>query len=533
MTGPVSGSSLPQARDVHQHHHFHNNRDNHNHYHHHNTHHHARSPSSGGKFAHKRNNSEPTIIVETVSVLELIDSTGATVSVHTLTPEPTTATSSSPDTHTTVDTNAGTATAVDSSSVSLSVGISDHDGGSSTLSTPIPTIDPTLTLSESSMSPSFPTLSYTPLTSAPLSGSSGFPSLPGVTNTTTQASSTALSIDSSSIDSSSTSSNSTVSLLSFSSGASSTSSVSTSASSSSFFFSGSSTASPSTTSSSATSSYGSSSASASSTGTGGGIVGGVGGGGDAASSPSSTAADDGSDSSDGPTPATVAGSVLGGLAGLAFILILALGIIRWKKRQNTQKLMQGTASERGPSGTLVGNTSPSGDGSGGGGGGAMSERRRSVPFAIPSALANLTGYKRSSGHTQSSDGGERGFSKVSGRKLPPVIQFGGDGYSDPRATIMSEQSIEYRDSQMFLGTPASSRLAVGSPMRPESGVPVFNVGPARTPVTEQGPFPPPGDTSSLEPPPRDPLGRSHPSHDGSSRSHGSVSRFTEDFSHTT
>ncbi|KAI0881018.1 uncharacterized protein GGS22DRAFT_192500 [Annulohypoxylon maeteangense] len=187
--------------------------------------------------------------------------------------------------------------------------------------------------------------------------------------------------------------------------------------------------------------------------------------------------------------------------------------------------MRGSGSERGPGGALVGNSGPVG---GGGNAGSMTETRRSVPFAIPAALASLTGHKRNSGRSgASSDGGERGFSKVSGRKLPPVIQFGGDGYSDPRDTMLSEQSIDYRDSQAFPGltNAGPTRLAVGTPMRPESGIPVYNPGPARTPVTEQAPFTP--DTSPLEPPPRDPLGPSRPSQDGSSRSHASVSRFTE------
>lgn len=236
----------------------------------------------------------------------------------------------------------------------------------------------------------------------------------------------------------------------------------------------------------------------------------------------------GSKSSEGPGAATVAGSVLGGVAALAFLLILALFLLRWKKRQNTQKLVRGSTSERGPGGVLVGNSGP------GGGDGGMSERRRSIPFAIPAALASLTGYKRFSGRSAASaDGGERGFSKISGRKLPPVLQFGGDGYTDPRDTILSDQSIEYRDSTFpGLGNLGPSRLALGVPMRPESGIPVFNPGPARTPITEQGLFdnanPFADDNSPLEPPRRDPLGRSHPSHDGSSRSHGSASRFTEE-----
>lgn len=243
------------------------------------------------------------------------------------------------------------------------------------------------------------------------------------------------------------------------------------------------------------------------------------------SSSTSTADGDSGSSSSGPGAATVAGSVLGGVAALAALLVLALFLLRWKKRQNTKQLMRGSGSERGPGGALVGNSGPAG----GGNSGAMSETRRSIPFAIPAALASLTGHKRNSGRSgASSDGGERGFSKVSGRKLPPVIQFGGDGYSDPRDTILSDQSIDYRDSQAFPGlAPAGpTRLAVGAPMRPDSGIPVYNPGPARTPITEQAPLTPP-DTSPLEPPPRDPLGPSRPSQDGSNRSHVSVSRFTE------
>ncbi|OTA92650.1 hypothetical protein M434DRAFT_31671 [Hypoxylon sp. CO27-5] len=513
MTTPVSGSSLPQARDVHQHNHFHNSRDSHNRHHHHSyhTHHHIRSQNNNAKKGHKRTDSdEPTIIVETVSVIQLIDSSGATLTLQTLTPS-----ESTPATNTASDT--GLVSAL-SFSTSSSATTSNDDGDGLPSSTSIPTIDPTVAPSESSMPTSFPTLSYSPLTSTPLSGSPVFPSLAGVTNTT-QASSSSLFP------------NSTASILSFSAESiNSSSSVSVLASS---LLSGSSTPATTTTSSSSSSSSVSTSSTGSSffgsptsSGTDDGSF--IGGNAQPSSSTTSTA-DGTSESSDGPGAATVAGSVLGGVAALAFLLILALGLLRWKKRQNTLRLMRGSTSERGPGGALVGNSGPGGGG-GAGGDGGMSERRRSIPFAIPAALANLTGRKRFSGRSAaSSDGGERGFSKVSGRKLPPVLQFGGDGYTDPRDTILSEQSIEYRDSQAFPGLRnlGPTRLAVGAPMRPESGIPVYNPGPARTPIHEQGPFTPYTDDSPLEPPNRDPLGRSHPSHDGSSRSHGSASRFTE------
>ncbi|KAI2473890.1 hypothetical protein F4781DRAFT_7118 [Annulohypoxylon bovei var. microspora] len=515
MTTPVSGSSLPQARDVHQHNHFHNSRDSHSHHyqHTHHNHHHVRSQNSNAdsnldssKRGHKRTDSdEPTIIVETVSVLQIIDSSGATVTLQTLTPSGATpATTIHPGSDTTT-VDPGTESVSDLGFSTTLTATSDDEGDGSSSTTSTPTIDPTVAPSESSMPTSFPTLSYSPLTSTPLSGSPVFPSLAGVTNTTQASSSTSIFPNSTS---------STSSALSFSAESVNSSSTPVLSSSSSFFSSSDSSTSATTTTSSesASTTSGSSSsafASASSTGTGGGDVG-LGGNVQPSSSSTSTADGASSSSSDGPGAATVAGSVLGGVAALAFLLILALYVLRWKKRQNTNQLMRGSTSERG-------------DGSG-----MAEQRRRSIPFAIPAALASLTGHKRISGRSgASSDGGERGFSKVSGRKLPPVIQFGGDGYSDPRDTIMSDQSIDYRDSQAFpgLGSTGPTRLAVGAPMRPESGVPVYNPGPARTPVTGQAPFTP--DTSPLEPPPRDPLGPSRPSQDGSSRSHASVSRFTE------
>lgn len=271
----------------------------------------------------------------------------------------------------------------------------------------------------------------------------------------------------------------------------------------------------------------------------GGFVGVFGGGDEstAGSAPSlsatatpSNGADSGSSGGQPTLPGTVVGSVLGGVAGVAFLLVLALMLLRWKKRQNALKMRD---SGNGPRGLITG------AGTAGGKDNPFADppqtanssmaQRRSVPFAIPAALANLTGgQKRYSTRTDASaEGGEKGFQKVSGRKLPSVLHYGGDGYSEPfsRNTVMSDQS-SYRDSltQSVYGGPGMPRLALGSPMRPESGVPVFHEGPARKAQTEPGNFSP----TNLEPPARDPLGRSHPSQDGSNRTHGSASRFTEE-----
>lgn len=193
MTTPVSGSSLPQARDVHQHNHFHNSNtgDNHLHNHLHTHQHHARShhrdASTSSQRGHKRTDSEPTIIVETVSVLQVIDSTGSTVTLQTLSQSnptsalPATTTAAATVSDAIVDPSSGGIVSALGLPTSYP-GTSDDEGDG--LSTSSSAIDPTVTPSGSSMPTSFPTLSYSPLTSTPLSGSPVFPSLAGVTNTT-------------------------------------------------------------------------------------------------------------------------------------------------------------------------------------------------------------------------------------------------------------------------------------------------------------------------------------------------------------
>jgi len=161
--------------------------------------------------------------------------------------------------------------------------------------------------------------------------------------------------------------------------------------------------------------------------------------------------------------------------------------------------------------------------------GGMSQRR-SLPFAVPAALATLTGYnkrasQKTTGTVSSTAGSERGFYRVSGRKLPSVLQTGGDGYGGGVHDSTLSGSSFYRDSTGFYGGPGSPPpTSFPPPPERDSGVPVMRPSPARTPVTEHGPFgrtptPPP-----LTPPLRpDMLGRSHPSQDGSH-----ASRFTEE-----
>jgi hypothetical protein len=211
--------------------------------------------------------------------------------------------------------------------------------------------------------------------------------------------------------------------------------------------------------------------------------------------PQPTASGGSSNSTDNePTPTSVVvGGVIGSIAGVAVIVLALLFLYRWKKRGGS--LGGGRGAE--PIGDEL--TQPSGGPSGG-----MSEQR-SLPFAIPAALAGLTGYKRNSQKTDtisSTAGSERGFYRVSGRKLPSVLQSGGDGYGDgvPGDTL-SGQSF-YRDSRGYYGGSGRpgdlSTPPIGISMQRDSGVPVMRPSPARTPVTEQSPFQDPPD---LTPPP--------------------------------
>ncbi|KAK3351614.1 hypothetical protein B0H65DRAFT_127234 [Neurospora tetraspora] len=305
-------------------------------------------------------------------------------------------------------------------------------------------------------------------------------------------------------------------------------------------------------------------------GTGGGNSGDAGAGGESASPAGTTDSphvDPGNtdDNSSGLTPTaqrSIIGGVVGGAAGMALVAFLLLFLLKWKRNGggNIRLLGEGgslaaAARKRGGheqgGGALEGGGGNGGGGGGNGGGGeGMTER--GLPYAVPSALVSLTAAKRFSTASAEPPVAERGFYRVSGKKLISVLESGGDGYSDPDP----HESVYYRDSMAFTdGTTGAlglggERLKLGSPMRPISGVPVFRSGPGKTAIVQQDggspgvgglspfsddtrpvtPASPIGSHGPPSPPARaslmpDPIGRSLVSRDGS---RGSGSRFTED-----
>lgn len=232
---------------------------------------------------------------------------------------------------------------------------------------------------------------------------------------------------------------------------------------------------------------------------------------------------------------------------MALVLVMILFALRWHKRRGKNGMFLNPAPDANGSGRLL--NAPGSD-SGAGAAGAASRslggttgglgmvQTNKASFLFPSAFAAAIGATKRqpsgrrrisvSGESQTntvvSEGNttapsERSFYRVSGRKLPPVLTHGGDGYDPPdsplpplppqppfgagdsqRASVASSTGsgpwlgvgsaagrASVRDSHDIMsGT--HTVLSLGSPMRPVSGVVVFKDGPARTPVQKHSPM---------------------------------------------
>ncbi|VUC36887.1 unnamed protein product [Clonostachys rosea] len=238
------------------------------------------------------------------------------------------------------------------------------------------------------------------------------------------------------------------------------------------------------------------------TGTGTGVGRGRnGGGGDSPASTSTAVNDSNAGSNNGggsggvnltQQEKQIVGGVVGGVAAAAFFLVFILMVIKWKKRRNdVQELIgEGGIGSRGL---------PSPRGVGGSGDAPPPMAQRSSSFGVAGAFASFAGRKSQPPPPEES--GERGFYRVSGRKLPSVLQHGGDGYSDPRRHSTGSGSNEWHRGSQAFEPSSSSPLQLGSPMRPVSGVAIMRSGPARTPVTEQNPFADPPSPTNFPLPP--------------------------------
>ncbi|KAH0541360.1 hypothetical protein FGG08_004198 [Glutinoglossum americanum] len=230
--------------------------------------------------------------------------------------------------------------------------------------------------------------------------------------------------------------------------------------------------------------------SSSSTASSGNGFGGGGPGNSGASSTPTSGAGSGSGTGPGIREPAVIGGLVGGLAGVALILILVLLIIRSKKAKLRRHTME-PAVTGGPSSDLSGSWF---------GLAGLLKRFRPAPPQVETSEATSSGEKR--------------FYKVSGRKIPSVLGGGGgDGFGGG----YDKETLGGPHDPYGAG-PSGDRGGLGG----SGTIIATRPSPARTPVISHSPT-----RESLQGRPlrpfRDGLGRSHPSEDGSK-----ASRFVED-----
>ncbi|KAF2713054.1 hypothetical protein K504DRAFT_472534 [Pleomassaria siparia CBS 279.74] len=246
-----------------------------------------------------------------------------------------------------------------------------------------------------------------------------------------------------------------------------------------------------------------------------------------ASSPANDTETESKESTPLATPQVVA-SVIGSLAGAALFLAILLFLIRRHKRKLggagvTRQITADDAADNQPMAAS---------------GQQMATRNSYVPPSTAAFFNRFSGASRSTAETSTTGGGERGFQRISGRKLPSAFSEGMTSEQFSREGKLSGSSF-YQDDKGFYGGPGTKETgassAAGAVAGAVAGERIITMpSPARTPTIHHPP-PPFGQNrnggSLLSPPhspspsiaPRSSLGRSHPSQDGSRNS-----KFTED-----
>lgn len=172
-----------------------------------------------------------------------------------------------------------------------------------------------------------------------------------------------------------------------------------------------------------------------------------------ASSPSSATSD--SDSGSGgsgpgltPKQQTVVGGVVGGVAGIALSLVIVLFLLRWYRRHLKAR---GELPEQIAARELADASGPSYP---------MSQRSSTTPFAA-AVVHNLRRLRPHSNQTVdtvitgttdlSVRDSERGFQKIAGRKLAPVLGGGGDPYGGNYGAFEKETGVSRENPQLDQG----------------------------------------------------------------------------------
>lgn len=150
-------------------------------------------------------------------------------------------------------------------------------------------------------------------------------------------------------------------------------------------------------------------------------AGGTGISGNTATDPSATSNASGSAGSSGspPTPVLV-GGIVGGVAGLAMVLLIILLLSRWRRgKLGRQRTISPPVPQTMGHGGMPQAGSP------------MTQRSSTAMIGAATGLFNrLRPASSQTAATTDTAPSERGFQKISGRKLPSVLTSGGDGYGN-------------------------------------------------------------------------------------------------------
>ncbi len=144
--------------------------------------------------------------------------------------------------------------------------------------------------------------------------------------------------------------------------------------------------------------------------------------GNTAPTPSPSSASNGSSGSSGAPPTQdLVGGIVGGVAGLAMIFVILLLLFRWRRGKLGNRR---TISPPVPQTMGYGGLPQSGN---------MTQRSSTAPIAAAGFFRSLRPASSQTATTADTAPSERGFQKISGRKLPSVLASGGDGWGDPPA----------------------------------------------------------------------------------------------------
>ena len=153
-------------------------------------------------------------------------------------------------------------------------------------------------------------------------------------------------------------------------------------------------------------------------------------------------------SAPGPTTPTVVGGVVGGVAGLAFLLLILLALLRWyrKRLQSRGQLPEQIAARSTTGGGPSGATQ-------------MSSRSSHTPFAAAFLSSTRRWRPQSSATTATAvtnystvPDSERGFQRIAGRKIEPVLGTGTDQYGGNYGAFEKD----FPEGRLTRGAPSNS-----------------------------------------------------------------------------